>query len=1195
MPNVGYATLQVIPSVRGISSELRQQLVGPAGTAGDAAGDAAGSGFRDAFTGNLAALGVAEIGSKIGEQFTDAFAQAFEQADATKMLKAQLGASGKDAARYGKIAGELYTKGIVEDVGAGAEAVRATLSGGLVPPDATNKQLKSIAAQMSDVATTFGTDMSLQSQAVSAILKNGLAPSAEDALDVITTGFQKLGPNAEDLLETFQEYPVQLRKLGLDADTALGLFRQGLQGGARDTDIIADAFKEFSIRAIDMSQSSQDAYKLLGLDADKLSAQIALGGEHASGGLQLVLDRLRGMKDPVQQNAAAVGLFGTQAEDLGSALFKLDPSKATTAFGDVSGAAAQLGKDLHSGPTHEIEVFQRQFKQAFVDVIGGQVLPVLATAGRFLNTVILPPLSATASVAASALMPALYGLWDAGVATVGWLKDMGTWLIPIGIAVGGFTLALLAQQVATLGVTAAFGLYRGAILAWTGVQRAATIAQAAFNLVMNANPVILVITAIVALGAALVVAYQRSETFRAIVQGAWAGIQGAVQYAWNSVLKPTFAAIWGALQTVGQWATWLYQNAIKPAFDFIILAGRILATALVTIVALPVIAAFKLLAAIGTWLWQTALQPAFEGIAAAALWLWRSAISPVVGWVLTGFRWLWTGVSMVFGWFTAGLKTLGGWGVWLWRSAISPVVGWILTGFRWLWTGVSVVFGWFTTGLRTLGGWATWLYRVAVKPAFDAIGGAASWLWTHGLKPAFDSGKAGVALFGDAFEAAKDAIKIAWDKVREIARAPIAFVVNTVYSEGIVPVWNAVAKAFGAPTLEPKKFRQGGPVYGAGTETSDDVPAWLSKNEHVWTAKEVRGAGGHGAVMAMRKWAAAGGGSAATPGFADGGGLFGWIGKAKSKVSGWGSDAWNKVKKSASWLKDTLAGSARAGVEHVVKPLLRRIPGLDNGFGKMIARIPTKMIDALFGYADEADKKGASSSSFGGGKIPTGQHAAIIKAALSAAGVPPPGTLGQWLSGMNTLITRESNWNPRAINRWDSNARAGIPSQGLAQTIPPTWAAHVPASLRGRGILDPVGNVAAAIRYIVSRYGNITRVQQADASRPPAGYDSGGWLGPGDVGVNHLRKPEAVLTPSQSTAFVKLAAAAAAAPAGPVLAPAGASASTAPADGLRPGQAVYLQLEDGPLLRGWVRDIADTQVAAANSHMAMQASAGRRS
>ncbi|MFC5905599.1 phage tail tape measure protein, partial [Streptomyces zhihengii] len=172
-------------------------------------------------------------------------------------------------------------------------------------------QLESLSAKMSDVATTFAVDMSLQTQAVAAMFKNGLAPSAEDALDLITVGFQKLGPNAEDLLETFQEYSIQFKKLGIDGEEALGLFQQGIKAGARDTDIIADAFKEFGIRAIDMSQSSQDAYKALELDAEKMSLQIAKGGETAGEGLQIVLDKLRSMKDPVEQNTAAVGLFGT--------------------------------------------------------------------------------------------------------------------------------------------------------------------------------------------------------------------------------------------------------------------------------------------------------------------------------------------------------------------------------------------------------------------------------------------------------------------------------------------------------------------------------------------------------------------------------------------------------------------------------------------------------------------------------------------------------------------------------------------------------------------------------------------------------------------------------------------------------------------------------------------------------------------
>ncbi len=47
-------------------------------------------------------------------------------------------------------------------------------------------------------------------------------------------------------------------------------------------------------------------------------------------------------------------------------------------------------------------------------------------------------------------------------------------------------------------------------------------------------------------------------------------------------------------------------------------------------------------------------------------------------------------------------------------------------------------------------------------------------------------------------------------------------------------------------------YATGGAVDGPGTSTSDSVPAWLSKGEHVWTAAEVVAAGGHAAVEAIR-------------------------------------------------------------------------------------------------------------------------------------------------------------------------------------------------------------------------------------------------------------------------------------------------------------------------------------------------------
>ena len=68
----------------------------------------------------------------------------------------------------------------------------------------------------------------------------------------------------------------------------------------------------------------------------------------------------------------------------------------------------------------------------------------------------------------------------------------------------------------------------------------------------------------------------------------------------------------------------------------------------------------------------------------------------------------------------------------------------------------------------------------------------------------------------------------------------------------------------------------GGSVFGPGTETSDSIPAWLSTNEHVLSAKEVRGLGGHSAVESLRAMARAGN----APAFATGGA----VGRAENKV-----------------------------------------------------------------------------------------------------------------------------------------------------------------------------------------------------------------------------------------------------------------------------------------------------------------------
>lgn len=141
---------------------------------------------------------------------------------------------------------------------------------------------------------------------------------------------------------------------------------------------------------------------------------------------------------------------------------------------------------------------------------------------------------------------------------------------------------------------------------------------------------------------------------------------------------------------------------------------------------------------------------------------------------------------------------------------------------------------------------------------------------------------------------------------------------------------------------------------------------------------------------------------------------------------------------------------------------------------------------------------GSSSSGEGGGdSSPTGQlkysgggstmgwiqEAANI---LKGAGISLSPQDMQWVG---IMIQHESGGNPNAINLWDSNAKAGIPSKGLMQTIDPTFNSN---KLPGyNDIYNPVHNILAGVRYAIRRYGSIANVpgiRNLNSGRGYVGY-----------------------------------------------------------------------------------------------------------
>ncbi|MFF4557164.1 transglycosylase SLT domain-containing protein [Streptomyces sp. NPDC001422] len=120
-----------------------------------------------------------------------------------------------------------------------------------------------------------------------------------------------------------------------------------------------------------------------------------------------------------------------------------------------------------------------------------------------------------------------------------------------------------------------------------------------------------------------------------------------------------------------------------------------------------------------------------------------------------------------------------------------------------------------------------------------------------------------------------------------------------------------------------------------------------------------------------------------------------------------------------------------------------------------------------------------------------------VRMALTQLGLP--------LSYTDLVLHRigvESGGNPNAINTWDSNAKAGHPSQGLMQTIPGTFAAYA-GPYKKRGILDPMASIFAGLNYAVHRYGPAGWTKALSGTK---GYASGtegassGWAWVGERG-----------------------------------------------------------------------------------------------
>lgn len=395
----------------------------------------------------------------------------------------------------------------------------------------------------------------------------------------------------------------------------------------------------------------------------------------------------------------------------------------------------------------------------------------------------------------------LNAVWDGIGAAVSGAGDVITGAVE---ALGGFAEWLFsgsagaeAFQAAIVGLASALAVYKGVMLAQKAVTIAVTGVQAALNVVMNANPIGILVTAIGALVGALLYLWNTNDGFREAVTSAWEAIKSAFSSAIDAIcgffsdLGTAAGEIWdGIKETVGGvidaisgfftglaetassvWET--IKNAVQVAVMFI---GEVISAA-VNIITLP----FQ-------FIWENCkdiILGAWDAITGAV-----SAALDTIGGILSG-AWdtisgavstAWDGISSVIGSAWDGISsTVGG--------ALDTVGGAISSGWEsvksWTssaWDTVSSTVSSAAGNIKekVSGKWAE--IQANNKACWDAVKSVTSTVWGN-IKSTVGDKVGGIkSVISDKLTAAKNVVTSVFSAIKNAISDKINSAKETVSS-----------------------------------------------------------------------------------------------------------------------------------------------------------------------------------------------------------------------------------------------------------------------------------------------------------------------------------------------------------------------------------------------------------------------------
>ncbi|WFN94177.1 tape measure protein [Gordonia sihwensis] len=644
---------------------------------------------------------------------------------------------------------------------------------------------------------SFGT--SIMSAAKRALGAAGAFAGLAGAGSVLKSGF--------DRLMNIQRAEIQFKNVGLTSEQTKKQMATLTEQVTGTSVSLADAAKYsamFAQSGVQMGKPMDDAIKAFtnlsaaaqgtGIDVGRILQQVSASGKMDAGVLNQLSD-------------AGVNAAEYLSKSTGKSVAEV---RKMTSEGKIS--FEQLVGAINSG----MGTYAQEMGQTLPAKLANMKTALASAAATALEPIIplVTRLADALTTGFKKATPAIKLVQNALAEFGGWVKRNQEWITPLAAAIGA--------------AATAWGVWTGAIKLWNLVTKGAMAVQAAFNAVMAANPVMLVVMAIAALVAGLVVAYKRSAAFRNVVQGAWNGIKNAALAAWNNVLKPAidglvagFKWVWQAVQPVINFVKRFWQvllfglgpigaiigiivqlvkhwdtvktvfstvwGVIKPILSGFLTVVKYIGAIVATVIIGTVLVAWNLLKAAVQLAWvviQPILNLFMAGLrllGSVATWLWQTVMMPVWNGIKAVIGFFWAGVQVVFNAFMAVMRVVATVANWLWQTVMVPVWNGIKAAAQFMWLGISTIFGWFRAGVTALGSVVQSIANAVIIPVWNALKAAAGFMW-NGIRVIFDAMKKGWDLLGKgirmvvdnvvkpAFEGFKRALAVVGDFFGSVVR-----------------------------------------------------------------------------------------------------------------------------------------------------------------------------------------------------------------------------------------------------------------------------------------------------------------------------------------------------------------------------------------------------------------------------------------